>query len=205
MIENKKTLKQKSPKLQRAYNHKVKYIRPIKLWQDKSSEQDLRVEIIPLIDVIFCILTFFILAAVGVSRQQAISLDLPKASTGKPQMREMMIVSLDSLGTVYLNKQPYTRKQIKEAIIQYHATNPDGMIVLNAAKNASYNNVIQILDTMRQFGGNRVSLATTPASHDDSIQSGSQSITPNYSNIPQNNPPDIYSSGQNQQTPPRLP
>jgi biopolymer transport protein ExbD len=46
--------------------------------------QNVHIEILPLIDVIFCILTFFILAAVGLTRQQAIDLDLPAANTGAP-------------------------------------------------------------------------------------------------------------------------
>ncbi|MEM6592606.1 MAG: biopolymer transporter ExbD, partial [Cyanobacteria bacterium P01_C01_bin.73] len=49
-----------------------------------TGSSDLRIEILPLIDVIFCILIFFVLAAVGLTRQQAINLDLPAASTGAP-------------------------------------------------------------------------------------------------------------------------
>ncbi|MDJ0730896.1 MAG: biopolymer transporter ExbD, partial [Crocosphaera sp.] len=85
------------------------YSRPLKLWQDASSQQEVRIEILPMIDVIFCILTFFILGAVGLSRQQAISLNLPKAASGTPQMREMLVVSLDDFGQVYVEKQLVTR------------------------------------------------------------------------------------------------
>jgi biopolymer transport protein ExbD len=137
--------------------------RPIKLWQDEHSHQsDVRIEIIPLIDVIFCILTFFILGAVGLSRQQAISLDLPKASTGTPQMREMLIVSLDDFGQVYVEQQLVTRNQLYEAIKNYHQFNPNGLMVLNASRTSSYNEVIQVLDMLRQVGGDRVALATLP-------------------------------------------
>ncbi len=153
----------KPQKRRQSPSSRMSYLRPLRLWQDKSSEQDMRVEVIPLIDVIFCILTFFILAGVGLSRQQAITLDLPQASTGKPQMREMLVVSLDALGQVYVNKQPYTSSQLKEAMKNYHRTNPDGIMVLNAARNASYDQVIGVLDLMRQVGGNRVALATVPA------------------------------------------
>ncbi|MFN6032855.1 MAG: ExbD/TolR family protein, partial [Dolichospermum sp.] len=44
--------------------------------------EDVQIQIIPLIDVVFCILTFFLLAALQFTRQQAINVDLPKASTG---------------------------------------------------------------------------------------------------------------------------
>lgn len=136
--------------------------RQMKLWQDDSSLPEVRIEIIPLIDVIFCILTFFILAAVGLSRQQAISLDLPKASTGTPQMREMLVVSLDDFGQVYVEQQMVTRNQLFEALKNYHQFNPNGLMVLHASRNSSYNEVIQVLDMLRQVGGDRVSLATLP-------------------------------------------
>ena len=137
--------------------------RPLSLWQDQQHDQgEVRIEIIPLIDVIFCILTFFILGAVGLSRQQAISLDLPKASTGTPQMREMFVVSLDDLGQLYVEKEPVTQSQMSSALQNYHQYNPNGLIVIHASRHASYNDVVQLLDILREVGGDRVALATLP-------------------------------------------
>ncbi|MFW6360073.1 MAG: ExbD/TolR family protein, partial [Chroococcales cyanobacterium] len=135
----------------------------MKLWLDTSKGEEVRIEIIPLIDVIFCILTFFILAAVGFSRQQAIGLNLPKANTGTAQMQEMLIVSLDDFGQVYVEKEPVsTRQQLYEAIQNYHQFNPAGLMVLHASRSASYDEVIQVLDILREVGGDRVALATLP-------------------------------------------
>jgi biopolymer transport protein ExbD len=134
----------------------------MRLWNDRPSDLDVRIEIIPLIDVIFCILTFFILGAVGLSRQQAINLDLPKASSGTPQMREMLVVSLDDFGRVYVEKQAVTRNQLTDNIKNYYQNNPNGVMVLHASRNASYSEVIQVLDLLRQVGGDRVALATLP-------------------------------------------
>ncbi|MDB9313855.1 biopolymer transporter ExbD [Spirulina sp. CS-785/01] len=138
-------------------------VQPLKLWNETRQEEEVRIEIIPLIDVIFCILTFFILAAVGFSRQQAISLDLPKASTGAPQMREMLIVSLDDFGQVYVEQQPVnSRNQLYQAVENYFLTRPDGLMVLYASKEARYDEVIQVLDILKEVGGDRVALATLP-------------------------------------------
>jgi biopolymer transport protein ExbD len=138
-------------------------VRPMKLWTDTSRTEDVRIEIIPLIDVIFCILTFFILAAVGYSRQQAINLDLPTAETGTPQMQEMLIVSLDDFGQVYVEQDRVTtRNELYQNINQYHQENPGGLMVLQASASASYDEVIQVLDVLREVGGDRVALATLP-------------------------------------------
>lgn len=139
-------------------NHKYG-VRPFKLWQD-IAEQQVHIEIVPLIDVIFCILIYFILAAVGFSRQQAITLNLPKASTGKAQMREMLVVSLDNRGQLYLEKQPVSQVQLYSAIKNYHSLNPTGLMVLHASQDVRYSQVVQVLDMLKEVGGDRVALAT---------------------------------------------
>lgn len=122
-----------------------------------------RVELVPMIDVIFCILIFFILAAVGFSRQQAISVDLPKASTGTAQGRKILMVSLNEFGQVFVEQQPVvTEEQFKQILQAYRQESPDGVMALYASPNASYNDVVQVLDLLRQVGGDRVALATLP-------------------------------------------
>ncbi|MBD1881722.1 MULTISPECIES: biopolymer transporter ExbD [unclassified Coleofasciculus] len=136
---------------------------------------DARIEIIPLIDVIFCILTFFLLAALQLTRQQAISVDLPKASSGTPQMREMLMVSLDDFGQIYVEQQQINSKdQLTQSLQNYRSTNPNGLMVLYASRTASYNDVIQVLDLLRDVGGDRVSLATLPGSGDAAAGSNTQ-------------------------------
>ncbi len=157
--------------------------RPLRLRQDHFHEQgEVQINIVPLIDVIFCILTFFILGAVGLSRQQAISLDLPKASTGTPQMREMLVVSLDDFGQLYVEKQLVTPNQLKDAIKNYHQYNPRGLMVLHASRNSSYNDVVQVLDMLQQAGGNRVALATLPG---DSREENPNLNQPSVNTLPQ--------------------
>lgn len=137
-----------------------------------TPSEDVKIEIIPLVDVIFCILTFFILAAVGLTRQQAIDLDLPNATTGNPlppqglgataQQRERLYVSVDAIGQVYLDQQPVTVDLLYDVLLQHQQTSPEGLIVLYASRDARYEDVIQVLDLLRSVGGDRVALATLP-------------------------------------------
>ena len=135
-----------------------------------TPREDVRMDIIPLIDVIFCILTFFILAAVGLTRQQAIDLDLPAAQTGKPLPGQAsqdgpasrLYVSVDSLGQVYLDQQPVTVDLLYDVLQRYNQASPAGLIVLYASRDARYEDVITVLDVLRSVGGDRVALATLP-------------------------------------------
>lgn len=142
----------------------------------EASSEDVRIEIIPMIDVIFCILTFFILAAVGLTRQQAIDLDLPGASTGSPLppqglgseavRRQRLYVSIDAIGQVYIDQQPVTLELLSDVLQQHQQVSPQGLIVLYASRDARYEDVIQVLDLLRAVGGDRVALATLPDTQD---------------------------------------
>jgi biopolymer transport protein ExbD len=129
-----------------------------------NTNDEPRIELIPLIDVIFCILTFFLLAGLQVARQQAISVDIPKAATGTPAARELLMVSLNDGGQVFLEQQPMlTPTQLTETVKKYHQSRPNSSIVLYASKQVSYNRVVEILDSLRSVAGDRVALATLPA------------------------------------------
>jgi biopolymer transport protein ExbD len=130
----------------------------------ENPEQEVRIELIPLIDVIFCILTFFILAAVTLTRQMAINVDLPRASTGTAQMRELLIVSVDPVGQTYIEQQRVSREQLYQSLINFRQSSPSGLIVLYASRLSSYNDVVEVLDLLRSVGGSRVALATLPSS-----------------------------------------
>ncbi|MBW4683902.1 MAG: biopolymer transporter ExbD [Komarekiella atlantica HA4396-MV6] len=129
--------------------------------------EEAQIQIIPLIDVVFCILTFFLLAALQFTRQQAINVDLPKASTstvsGVTSQGGSQIVTIDALGNTYIEKQPVRRQELAQRLKQYLQENPNGVVVLNASRTSTYNDVIETLDLLRQVGGDRVSLGIIPA------------------------------------------
>ncbi len=128
-----------------------------------NTNQEPRIELVPLIDVIFCILTFFLLAGLQVARQQAISVDIPNAATGAPAARELLMVSLNDAGQIFLEQQPIlVPGQLVEAVKLYRQARPNSSIVLYASKQVSYNKVVEILDTLRSVAGDRVALATLP-------------------------------------------
>jgi len=142
--------------------------------KSRIQTDEAQVQIVPLIDVIFCILTFFILAALQFSRQEvvkSINLELPRGNTGtqspqNPQTvsqptRQTLLVQIDGLGQAFVENQgtvPIPKEQLRGILENYLKQNPAGTLVLNASRSASYNDVIQTLDLLRQVGGDRVSL-----------------------------------------------
>ena len=154
--------------------------------------EEARIELIPLIDVIFCILTFFILAALQLTRQPVIDVALPQAETGATQTQDMLIVHLDPAGQVYvyIEEQPklVTLDQLEQILRFYHANNPMALMVLYANEASKYNLVVQVLDRMRAIGGSRVALATL-AGEDTSPQSSPTPVPAPPSNLQLPPPP----------------
>jgi biopolymer transport protein ExbD len=146
--------------------------------------EEVQIQIIPLIDVVFCILTFFLLAALQFTRQQAINVDLPKASpstvSGITSQSGSLIVTIDAVGNIYIEKQPVKQEDLGQRLKQYLQANPSAVIVLNASRTATYNDVIETLDLLRQVGGDRVSLGIIPSPSQPLTNSSTQPIFPSF-------------------------
>lgn len=190
-----------------------------------SPTEEVQIQIIPLIDVVFCILTFFLLAALQFTRQQAINIDLPKASTGTSSnvssqgANNILPVTIDAVGQTYVEKQPVQREQLAEILRNYVKNNPQGILVLNASRTATYNDVIETLDLLRQVGGDRVSLGIIPGSAQPSLNPtiptvpsiptapGTAPTIPNTVPVPGINPPpnNLNPTLPNQNVPPAVP
>lgn len=127
----------------------------------ESEDADIQVELIPLLDVVFCLLAVFILGTVGLSRPEGINLNLPKAETGTPQFSSKFRVQVGILGELLANNQPVTQIQLKQLVSRYLQTNPQGVVILKADGGATYDQVITVLDMLRSVGGERVALETT--------------------------------------------
>lgn len=135
----------------------------MKLHLDRAGDDEVRIEIVPLIDVIFCILTFFILAAVTFTRQQAIEVDLPQSTTARPQMRKLAIVVINPSRQLLVEGQPVTEAQLVAYVQRFVQEQPDGRVALYGSNLAFYSDVLGILDLLREVAGDRVVLATRPA------------------------------------------
>ncbi len=142
---------------------------------------DAQVQIVPLIDVVFCILTFFILITLQFSRQEvikAINFDLPRSNTGtpipgsnlpgSPVAAQRLVLHLDGLGQIYDTSQPgqtpISKEQLPAFLENYVKQNPNVPLVLNASRSAQYNDVIETLTLLQRAGGTRASLGVADSS-----------------------------------------
>jgi biopolymer transport protein ExbD len=119
------------------------------------------VNLVPMMDVIMTILTFFIIVSMTLTNFQSVDVALPSSQSGVNRDRptDPMIVGLNQQRQILLQGTPATREQLAQAIQNYLAQNPKGTVVLKADKGLPYEQVIQLLGTLKEVGGDRVSLA----------------------------------------------
>lgn len=122
-----------------------------------------RIEIIPLIDVIFFLLATFVLVSLSMTRLQGIELQMPQASSAPAtDQPEVVIVSVMADGGYVWNHRRMTRDQVLSRMAQYRRESPDPRILVNGEENADFGNAIEILDTARKLGISKVSIKTKP-------------------------------------------
>ncbi|HEY9635609.1 MAG TPA: biopolymer transporter ExbD [Coleofasciculaceae cyanobacterium] len=129
--------------------------------QQKSSQMP-EINLVPMMDVIMTILTFFIIISMTLTnRQNAVNITLPSTGNGVSEQKtpDPLVVSLDPQGQLFLGKQPISEAQLAEPMKAYLQQYPNGAVVLNADRKLPYEKVVQLLSRMRDVGGDRVSLA----------------------------------------------
>ena len=126
----------------------------------KSYNQDPQINILPMIDIIFVILSFFIISSLYLVKLESIPLNLPNAETSKDELNNPIIVSLDTGGNIYINKN-YSTKESFESDISKVAENKK-LILIRADKDIKYGEVVYILDILRKFNTLKIAVSTEP-------------------------------------------
>jgi biopolymer transport protein ExbD len=127
----------------------------------KSESQIPEVNLVPMMDVIMTILTFFIIVSMTMTDFQSVNVPLPKTEKGasKDKVPDPMVVALNQQGQILLKNQNTTPEQLAQQVVAYLNQNPKGAVVLKADRTLSYEKVVQVLGAIRDVGGDRVSLA----------------------------------------------
>ncbi len=116
----------------------------------------------PMVDIVLLLLIFFFLTSSLGARQNALPLDLPRASTTVQETPELPIVSVDQAGKVFLNGKETTLTKLKTQLPTLVKTS-GGVVGLRADERGNYGTVVKVMDVIKQAGGERLALGTRAA------------------------------------------
>ena len=121
-----------------------------------------RIEIIPMIDVVFFLLVFFMMASLPMTVYRGLPVNLPRASTGSTPPAETAAITVTRDGQAYLDRQPVTRAVLGERLRGLVGANPMVAIVITADEAVAHGRVVDVLDEVRTAGVTRMAIAIRP-------------------------------------------
>ena len=119
-----------------------------------------RIEIIPLIDVIFFLLATFVLFTLSLDRIQSIPLVLPQS--GPPDPSEVVSIHVSGDGVLYWNTREIRMDELPVRVGTLKSQNADPKVMLTGDDKAHFGATIQVLDELRKADIKKVSVETKP-------------------------------------------
>ena len=121
-----------------------------------------RIEIVPMIDVVFFLLIFFMMASLSMTVYRGLPVNLPRASTGTTPPAETAAITVARDGQAYLDRQPVTRATLGERLRGLVGANREVAIVITADEAVAHGRVVEVLDEVRTAGVTRMAIAIRP-------------------------------------------
>lgn len=120
-----------------------------------------RIEIIPMIDTVFFLLVFFMMASLSMSVHGGIPVNLPKAARAEVA-RAPTTISISRDGAVYLDREPVDPAGLAARLGSRARSEPALAVVIEADTDVAHGRVVDVMDAARVAGIGKLAIAVTP-------------------------------------------
>jgi biopolymer transport protein ExbD len=130
----------------------------------RSSLAPPRIEMLPLIDIVFLLLVFFIYAMLSMAVHHGQAVDLPQSGSAALETREGISVTIQAAGqgvVLFVDEEPVSLEFLSARLKMKKGTEQDAQapdVQIFADKSVSYQELFQVLDRIKQAGLTRISL-----------------------------------------------
>jgi biopolymer transport protein ExbD len=119
-----------------------------------------RIEMIPLMDVIFLLLVAFIFFTMSMTVHRGIPIELPSSSTAKVEKKDFVEIGVKKDGRVFFNEREVAMAELLVEVQSLCRVSPETKIIISGDGGASYETIVSVLDVIRKSGVTKVSLDT---------------------------------------------
>ena len=131
----------------------------------RRGKKGARIDIIPLIDIIFFLLATFIMVSLSMSKNQGVKVALAGAGTAQSlgdqsEMEKSVTLSVNDKGEVFFNKEKVSMAQLPMKLQTYKMASKDPKVVINSDGGADFKFVVAVLDEVRKLGIAKVGVST---------------------------------------------
>lgn len=121
-----------------------------------------QINIVPMIDVVFAILTFFIFSSLSLTSTGELPVDLPKAGTQQEQTlgEADVLITIDSQGEITVDDKQIDIKNLTEEVQGIVGNSQGKLVAVSADENSNYGRFVAVMDSLRQIPGLRIAVPT---------------------------------------------
>ncbi|MFV0438271.1 MAG: ExbD/TolR family protein [Desulfopila sp.] len=117
-----------------------------------------RIEMLPLIDIVFLLLVFFIYAMLSMAVHRSLPIALPKSATAKVDTRPQTAISITHQGEVYLDKVPIQLSLLTATLQNEPTAQKERGVQVFADRQVEYQRLFMVLDSIKEAGISKISL-----------------------------------------------
>ena len=126
--------------------------------EDNKSEN--QINILPMIDIIFAILSFFIISSLFLTRIDSIKVNLPKSSTSVREKNKPQIITIDNNEKIYFNSNEISLKNISALIRKNILNLEEPLVILRADTSVKHGLIVNLLDELRKIENLKIGIST---------------------------------------------
>ena len=126
----------------------------------KSFNHDPQINILPMIDIIFAILSFFIISSLFLTKIDSIEVNLPESSTAISEKNNPLIISINSDEQIYFEEQLITINNLSRVVKANLGEVENSLIILRADALVRHGFIINVLDELRKLKNIKIGLST---------------------------------------------
>ena len=136
---------------------------PVKLGS-KLPETEARIEIIPLIDIMFFLLAAFMLVSLSMVNLKSVKVNLPTAVTATLETKQDFVtISVDRNGAAYFDREPVGPNELVQRLAAWRKTNENVRVFISGDQDARHGKIMRVLDLVRSTGIQKVAFEIRPA------------------------------------------
>ena len=130
---------------------------PVKLGSKLPADSEARIEIIPLIDIMFFLLAAFMLVSLSMVNLKSVKVNLPTATTATPETtKDFVNLTVDKAGLIFLDTKPVGDNELAQTLAAWQKTNATLRVFISGDQDARHGDVIRVLDLVRATGIEKV-------------------------------------------------
>jgi len=128
----------------------------------RKEAEKARIEVVPMIDIIFFLLVFFMISTLSMTMNRGLPVNLPKAASSQRDLRESFNITVTREGDIFLNKEPIALQEISQHVQAGLVKDPELLAVISADDHTIHGTIVEIMDKVRLAGISRLAIAVKP-------------------------------------------